>query len=113
MDKKKFKQCQYCNTSNPPWRNKYCSDECSYKAKARLSGTKWTKLRFEILTRDGFKCVYCGRNPVQHNIVLHVDHYIPATKGGTNDTDNLFTSCEDCNLGKNDVLLPEEIKPRI
>lgn len=54
--------------------------------------------RFRIFSRDNFTCRYCGR---QSDVVpLHVDHVIPVCRGGTNDDENLITSCQDCNLGK-------------
>jgi 5-methylcytosine-specific restriction endonuclease McrA len=63
------------------------------------------KLRFEIFTRDGFTCRYCGR---QSDIVpLHIDHVMPVCQGGTNDPENLVTSCSDCNLGKGGRTIPQ------
>lgn len=59
--------------------------------------------RFEIFKRDKFTCQYCGSHPPE--VVLHVDHIDPVANGGTNDTDNLITSCAACNLGKSDKLL--------
>lgn len=56
------------------------------------------KLRFKILERDGFCCVYCGAKPP--DCVLHVDHKIPVSKGGNNDESNLVAACSDCNSGK-------------
>ena len=56
------------------------------------------KARFEVFKRDQFTCVYCGQTPPK--VVLHVDHVEPISKGGTNDINNLVTSCSDCNLGK-------------
>lgn len=56
------------------------------------------RLRFEIFKRDGFKCLYCGATPVQK--VLRVDHVIAVAAGGTDDPENLVTSCFDCNAGK-------------
>ena len=54
------------------------------------------RLRYEILNRDGFACVYCGADAKQ----LHVDHVMPTALGGSDDPSNLVTSCQDCNLGK-------------
>ena len=54
--------------------------------------------RFDILKRDGFTCQYCGRKPPV--VILHVDHILAVALGGSNDDDNLLTSCSDCNLGK-------------
>ena len=55
-------------------------------------------LRWAVLERDGFACVYCGRRPPE--IVLHVDHMLPRSKGGADSFDNLVAACQDCNLGK-------------
>lgn len=54
--------------------------------------------RFDIFTRDGFKCRYCGRTSVETTLVI--DHVIPVSRGGANDDDNLVTSCQGCNSGK-------------
>jgi hypothetical protein len=56
------------------------------------------KTRFEVFTRDGFTCQYCGKQPP--DTVLEVDHIIPRSRGGSDDIDNLATSCFDCNRGK-------------
>jgi HNH endonuclease len=58
------------------------------------------RLRFEIYKRDRFRCVYCGRTPTE--AVLEVDHLVPVAGGGTDDPENLFTACRDCNAGKSD-----------
>lgn len=58
------------------------------------------RLRFSIFHRDGFTCQYCGRTPEQDDVILHVDHVISVKDGGTNEKENLATSCRDCNLGK-------------
>jgi hypothetical protein len=57
------------------------------------------KLRDEILRRDNFKCVFCGRG-ANDGVKLHVDHIIPFSEGGSSEADNLQTLCEECNLGK-------------
>lgn len=58
------------------------------------------RLRFDVLSRDQFRCVYCGVGP--QGARLQVDHKIPKSKGGTNNIHNLVTACLDCNLGKSD-----------
>jgi hypothetical protein len=55
-------------------------------------------VRFSVLRRDGFRCVYCGATADEQK--LHVDHVHPRSKGGHDDESNLVTSCEACNLGK-------------
>lgn len=54
--------------------------------------------RWEVLQRDGHRCVYCGAGPADSRLV--VDHVIPVSNGGTNDLDNLVTACHECNAGK-------------
>lgn len=61
------------------------------------------KLRLKILSRDGFKCVLCGRTPaLDHGAILHVDHIVPFSAGGGTTEPNLRTLCEQCNWGKGD-----------
>lgn len=58
--------------------------------------------RYEVLYRAGFKCQACGAKPSPDNdVVLHIDHIIPFSLGGTNKTDNLQVLCSDCNYSKN------------
>lgn len=59
-------------------------------------------LRYDILKRDGFRCVLCGRSAREHGVELEVDHIIPVSKGGKTEPDNLRTLCKDCNRGKRD-----------
>lgn len=56
------------------------------------------KLRFTVFSRDNFTCRYCGRQ--SDAVQLVIDHVIPVCTGGTNDIENLVTSCIDCNSGK-------------
>jgi hypothetical protein len=64
-----------------------------------------TRTKFEVRKRDGFKCRYCGATPMAR--LLHVDHVVPVSKGGTNEMENLVTACVDCNLGKAGVPLSD------
>lgn len=59
------------------------------------------KLRYEIIMRDGKRCVLCGRS-VEDGVKLEVDHIKPISKGGKTIKSNLRTLCEDCNRGKRD-----------
>lgn len=62
--------------------------------------------RFRILSRDGFRCRYCGRNTEQHQtLVLQVDHIVPRSRGGGDEENNLVTACWECNIGKGAKLL--------
>lgn len=63
------------------------------------------RMRFKILERDRFRCVACGRSPATHpGLVLHVDHKIPRAGGGESVVGNLQSLCQDCNLGKGDLI---------
>jgi len=63
------------------------------------------RLRWTILKRDNFSCRKCGRSPAKDpNIILHVDHIIPWSKNGETVHENLETLCEQCNLGKSNLL---------
>jgi hypothetical protein len=58
-------------------------------------------LRYEVLKRDNFRCVKCGRSPATGiGVQLHVDHAISWANGGDTVLANLQTLCSDCNLGK-------------
>lgn len=88
--------------------------ECSEFAKS-ISSKKKTRtdrrtpiskqLRFEIFKRDNFTCFYCNRNKDDDKIKLTIDHKVPVAEGGSDDIENLITSCEDCNSGKSNKLL--------
>ena len=60
-------------------------------------------LRFDVFQRDNHTCQYCGRKAPY--VELQVDHLIPVAKDGTDDFDNLVTSCRDCNSGKSAKLI--------
>ena len=62
--------------------------------------------RFEVFKRDKFTCQYCGKAAPE--VVLHVDHIDPVSKGGSNDIMNLITACIDCNLGKSARVLSDD-----
>lgn len=47
-------------------------------------------------------CWYCGRR-VKNPKELTIDHIIPRSKGGTNDMDNVFMVCKNCNSSKRDM----------
>lgn len=64
------------------------------------------KTRFEVFKRDKFKCQYCGKTPP--DVILHVDHINPVSKGGTNNILNLITACFECNMGKKATLLSDD-----
>jgi len=48
-------------------------------------------LRSAIFERDGYACEMCGSNTD-----LMVDHVVPVSVGGADDSDNLRTLCRGC-----------------
>ena len=57
--------------------------------------------RYAVLERAGFKCQCCGSKPLKNNdVVLHIDHVIPHSLGGSDSIDNLQVLCDKCNLSK-------------
>lgn len=61
------------------------------------------KVRYLVLKRDGERCVKCGASAkTDPTVTLEVDHIVPVSKGGSDDSDNLQTLCSRCNQGKKD-----------
>jgi 5-methylcytosine-specific restriction endonuclease McrA len=56
------------------------------------------RVRAQVLAPQ--RCAQCGRTPLDHHVVLVVDHKIPREWGGSDDLENLQPLCEDCNSGK-------------
>lgn len=78
----------------------------------RMDLNGWYKLRWQILERDKYVCQYCGQGAP--DVKLEVDHKVALADGGTNDLNNLITSCWACNRGKSglrqSIVLRRQIK---
>lgn len=104
----KKKNVRYCKKCGEPLNSKFIRI-CGHCIKKRRSifivdnPVKKLKLRFRILMRDNFTCIYCGRRPPE--VSLEIDHQYPQSLGGKNMWNNLVTSCRDCNGGKGDMIL--------
>ncbi|HRG45484.1 MAG TPA: HNH endonuclease [Leptospiraceae bacterium] len=77
---------------------------------------KRTKVsRANILERDEYTCVYCGKKPVQSKLTL--DHIVPRSRWENipkdrkpsefNSWENVVTACRECNTKKGSKLLSE------
>lgn len=67
-----------------------------WDAKVRVERARVSKkMRLSILSRDHFKCKYCGST-----LNLEIDHIIPISKGGKSEYNNLQTLCHRCNVNK-------------
>jgi 5-methylcytosine-specific restriction endonuclease McrA len=93
------------NISINQWDEKFKATE--YKT-SRRNIRDWNLLRFTVFERDNYTCVYCGFKADGIN-GLHCDHVIPYSKGGSNDLENLVTSCPSCNMSKGNKTLEEWI----
>lgn len=60
-----------------------------------------SKMRFQVLRRDGYRCRLCGMT-AEDGITLECDHIIAVAKGGKTEPPNLWTLCRPCNNGKSD-----------
>ena len=58
------------------------------------------KTRAQVIHAAHGRCEMWGRTGEKHGITLVVDHMKPRDWGGTNDVENLWAICEDCNSGK-------------
>ena len=88
----------------------YCDEsrcyDCAYyepiengkEIKIRKRDPIESRLRHEVFKRDNFICVECGKS--KEETILHCDHIIPVSQGGTDELDNLQTLCQACNLAK-------------
>ena len=56
-------------------------------------------IRWQVFERDDFRCVACGATALD-GAILHVDHILPRSKGGTDTMENFQTLCQTCNIGK-------------
>lgn len=56
--------------------------------------------RVAIYMRDNFTCLFCGIKYDRANLSL--DHIVPVSKGGSNESTNLATCCKNCNSKKGD-----------
>lgn len=59
------------------------------------AGSRWRRVRADVLARDGGRCRWCGGDADQ------VDHVVPASRGGDRyDQANLAASCRGCNASR-------------
>lgn len=62
---------------------------------------KWSKKN--VLLRDGYTCVYCGKED-QH---LTIDHVVPRALKGKTNFENTVAACPECNAKKADRTLEQ------
>jgi len=55
------------------------------------STSQWRRLRAACLSRDGYRCHWCG------GVATQADHVKPRAHGGVDELDNLVAACAPCN----------------
>lgn len=79
------------------------------KDRPQFSRTISSKLRAEVLDRNGFTCQMCGITPgetdpsTNRKVRLHVGHIKDKSLGGKDELSNLRTLCSTCNQGAKNV----------
>lgn len=73
------------------------------RARALAGGSYSTADWTRLVNRFQGRCAYCHERPD----VLHVEHVVPLSRGGTNTIGNLLPACRSCNLSKGAKLLVE------
>ena len=58
------------------------------------------RVRAEVIHRSRGRCGMCGRTVNEDEVKLVVDHKVPQEWGGSDDPENLWAVCEECNAGK-------------
>jgi 5-methylcytosine-specific restriction endonuclease McrA len=72
-----------------------------------------TKVRFSrinVLTRDDFRCQYCGESMQARDLTF--DHVVPRSQGGKTSWTNIVTACRPCN-GKKGNRTPEQARMKL
>ena len=60
------------------------------------------QIKINVRKTSRFRCGYCLLQQQYSPIIFQFDHYIPVAKGGTNDENNLWLACGNCNNAKSD-----------
>ncbi len=87
------------------------SDKSEAERKTEKTRTIPLSVRVKVLSKDNFRCIFCGKSPATDiGTKLHIDHIVPFSSGGTNTLENLQTLCEECNLGKSNRVVINMVK---
>jgi hypothetical protein len=96
----------FINDAYKAWK---CGGSWSGKFK-RLKGVTGTKPKAALLTRDGDKCFYCGKEMNENDITE--EHVLSLVHGGSNRMENKVLAHEECNRLAGNLSIIEKIKLR-
>jgi hypothetical protein len=72
------------------------------------------RLRHKIFERDEWRCWFCGVKTIlptaedpANAVSATPDHFIPVSRGGSDEESNLVTACRRCNTQKNNRTIEE------
>ena len=65
-------------------------------------------VRKQVFQRDKYTCVFCKQSFAGSD--LTIDHLVPLSKGGLNESTNFATCCKPCNQKKADIPLAQFLK---
>ena len=80
------------------------------RALAKNAGHYTAKEARDLVASSNGECYWCESSIEEDD--MHLDHYYPLSKGGSNNIDNIVVSCSHCNLSKGDKD-PEEFARRV
>lgn len=63
--------------------------------------------REKIAKECDYKCQLCPRELKEDVRARRIDHKIPLSQGGTNEDENLWLLCDDCDKYKKNDIVPE------
>lgn len=69
------------------------------------------RVRAQVIHSAHQTCQMCGRTIERHGVTLVVDHKLPRDWGGTNEEENLWAICEECNAGKKSYFSSLNVAP--
>jgi hypothetical protein len=71
------------------------------KSSGQGQGMNWIKKpkRLALYLRDGMACTWCGAK-AEDGAKLTLDHLVPHSHGGSNEADNVTTTCHTCNSAR-------------
>lgn len=99
-------------------RLEYLSDPEKFKARSAKQRAERLEISGEFTPLDvnaAFRkqngcCLYCGAKIKWRETQWEIDHFIPVSRGGTNDPSNIVVACMPCNRSKHDKM-PWEWRP--
>lgn len=106
-------------------RKAYARDPEKFKARAAKQRAQRLEIPGEFTSMDvnavfrkqEGKCHYCGSKIIWRQTRWEIDHFIPVSRGGTNDPSNIVIACLPCNRSKHDKLphefMPEKFSPPV